>query len=65
MGGQHIVDHLVECHPLVRRIDRTGIDLCHLEQIVNHLGEPNRFLLNGFRLIANLVIAENTIGYRL
>ena len=65
MCGQHIVDHLVECHPFVRRIDRTGIDLRHFEQIVNHFGEPNGLLLNGFRLITNLVIAENAIGYRL
>jgi len=47
--GQHIVNDLVPV-PTLSNAGCTAprVDLRHLEQIVDHLGEPNRLLLNRF-----------------
>jgi hypothetical protein len=39
-------------------------DLRHPEQVVDHLGEPDRFLLNVFGVVAHLVIADYAVGDR-
>ena len=65
VGVQHVIDHLVECHPLIRGGDGTGVDLGHLEEVVHHLGEPDAFLLDSLGLGAHLRFAHHTVGDRL
>ena len=40
--GQHVVDDLVERHLVEGGLDRARVDLRHLEQVVDHLGQPDR-----------------------
>ena len=61
--GHHVVDDLVERNLVVGGLDRTRVDLRHLEQVVDHLGKPNRFLFNGFRVNANVLrVGDHAIG---
>ena len=64
--GHHVVDDLVERHLVVGGLNRACVDLRHLEQVVDHLREPNRFLFNGFRVDTNvLLVGDHAVGYRL
>ena len=65
MGVQHIAHHLVEGDPFVGRVDGAGVDLGHLEEVVDHLGEPNALVFNAFGLGSHLVAADHAVADRL
>lgn len=62
VGRQHVVDHLVESHLVVGGLHGTGIDLRHLEEVVDQLGQPDRLVFDVAGVRLDLVVGEHAVG---
>ena len=63
--GEHVVDDLVERHLVEGGLDGARVDLRHLEQVVDHLGQPDRLLLDVLGVAADLVVGDHAVADRL